>query len=386
MLIRQARQTVFTIVVVGLMAGLLSITGTVSGMLGGYPSSGYETTLTGGSFAVAGSSVAGGGATWQDGTGNSDTLIVALTGIDQPAAGTTYYGWLVSSDGSTSTNIGALSVLASGSVTATYSAADGANLLGTYNTLAISTSEKSASPAIYSDTLEAEAFVHLGHLLVAQTGNPSDKGILVGLREQAQLALNEAKLASAATTLDDKQTHLKRLINIVGGTIDSNYDASAGDSGDGYGVLRYSTDAATHAKLADAGAASNPTVTTQVAAVVAATGKVTSSASAALNNAVIGAGEAAEGLILDLAIQNAVTNMTEAVTENGANKAYVDAQGIAKMVPVKGTALPVVPVVVEAPDTGDISLWSYATSATLAGFVLIASGSVLLWRRKVMTD
>ena len=71
MLIRQARQTVFTIVVIGLMAGLLSVTGTVTGMLGGYPSSGYDTTLTGGSFTVAAAATVEGGASFQDGAANS---------------------------------------------------------------------------------------------------------------------------------------------------------------------------------------------------------------------------------------------------------------------------------------------------------------------------
>ena len=376
------RRAVSTIVILGLVFGLLATTGLVSAQQAVTIS--VEETL-------------GGAVTWRDASALSDSSVIALTGVPQPATGTKYYGWLISTDGATQTNVGELSVSTAGVIDLTYTAADGANLLATYNTFAISSNDTAPTPVLYSDFVPTGAFTHVGHLLVSLPPNPDGKGIVVGLRQQVQAALDHANLANNSTTLAAKQLHLKHVINIIGGSTGANYDASAGDPGDGYGALKYAADAIVHAGLAKNGAPGNTTVATYADGMIASANNVITAATAAWNNAVLGVAQTAEGLFLDLSLTNAVANMTKAVdgtddngdgvpgntaAEGGSKRAYWEAQDIAKLVLVKGAALPV-PIVTEPelPSTGDVNAGSAALGVLLAGMALLFAGALLLRRR-----
>ena len=107
--------------------------------------------------------------------------------------------------------------------------------------------------------------VHIRHLAYSWTGNPvyasgfhqgEPKGITVGLREQAWVALVHARLAMDSTTLAGIRRHAEHVINAIEGTGDRggpnygdlNKDGNVEDFGDGFGVLNYAADAAKHAR------------------------------------------------------------------------------------------------------------------------------------------
>ena len=373
------RRAVPAIVVLGLVVGLFATTGLVSAQEASESAQPSETL--------------GGSVTWRDTTGLSDSVVIALTGVPQPAAGTSYYGWLIADD-KTETSVGELAVSAAGAVDVTYNAPDGANLLATHHTFVISSSDQSAAPALYSSNVPADALLPLRSLLVGLATNPDGKGIAVGLREQTQMALDRANLAMASTTPADKQLYLKQVINIIGGSMSSDYDASAGDEGDGFGVLNYAAAAIDQANLAKTAVPDNETVAAQADAVVASVNNATAAATAAWNNAVWGVAQIDDEVILDLALTNVVLNLNKAIdgvddngdgvpgnagAEGGTKRAYIEAQDIAKLVLVKGEPPDVVPPVL--PDTGDVSAGLAALGVMIAGLALLMAGALLLRRR-----
>ncbi len=339
-----------------------------------------------------------GSVVFRDANALSDSLVIDLEGVSQPATGTQYEGWLIAAGGASKVSTGLLAVSAEGAISSTYTDPDGANLLATYNTFAIS-SEPDPDPAtpgaiLYSDHVEAGAFVHVGHLLVAWPANPDEKGIAVGLREQTLAALLHANLADSSANLSDKQAHLHHVVNIIEGAEGDNYDASFGDPGDGNGVLNYVADAIFHANLARAGAPDNETVDTHADGVIASATNVSTLATQARDNALTGIAQTTDNVLLNISLDNAVSNLTRAVegtdddgdgvagstaAEGGANKAYTEAQDIAMFVPQMGTAgFPEA----DAPGTGDALVGNAAMGVLIAGLALAAAGTLVLVRRK----
>ncbi len=357
--------------------------------------SAQEETTVADDEALAGSVV------FRDAGALSDSLAIDLEGVSQPATGTQYEGWLIAAGGASKISTGILSVSAEGEINSTYTDPNGANLLATYNTFAISSEPdpdsdlETPGEILYSDRVEAGAFVHVGHLLVAWTSNPDGKGIAVGLREQTLRALTHANLASSSATLSAKQLHLHHVINIVEGAEGDNYDASLGGSGDGTGVLNYVADTILHANLAKAGAPNNETVVAHVNGVIASAANVSTLAIRARDNALTGIAQTTDSVLLNISLDNAVSNLTRAIhgtddddgdgvvgstaKEGGANKAYTEAQDIATFVPLGGAAgLPVI----EAPVTGDALLGNVAMGVLIAGLALVATGTLVLVRRR----
>ena len=372
------RRALSTIVVLGLMLGLFATTGLVSAQ----ETSQSEETL-------------GGSVTWRDAAGLSDSVVIALTGVPQPEAGTKYYGWLVSSETGTLISVGELAVSGTGAVDVTYVDPDGANLLATYDLFIISNSEETSSPSQYFGSLHPSLLYQVRDLLVSSATNPGGKGVVAGLREQTQVALDLANTARASTTLADKQMGLQQVINVIEGSAGDNYDAAAGDGGDGFGVLSYASTAITSASSIKATAleVENEAVAAQADGVVASVNNAARDVTAALNNAVRGAAHTADDVILDLAITNVVLNLGKAINgidnngdglpgntaeEGGVNRAYVEAQDVGQIVLVKGdfSIPPPTP-----PSTGDVSFALTALGAMAAGLTMLIGGALLLRRR-----
>jgi LPXTG-motif cell wall-anchored protein len=295
--------------------------------------------------------------------------------------------------------VGELTVSSGGVINKTYASADGSNLLKTYHAFAISSSATAPAPGLYADFVPTGAFTHVGHQMVAFPSTPTNKGLAVGMREQAQIALDHANFAKAATTLSLKQLHLQHIINLVEGSKGVNFKVAAGDPSDGFGVLVYASTAITHAGLAKAAAPTDATVVAFSDGLVAATNNVVTAVTTARNNALQGLAETSLGLVLDLAINNAVANLTKAVdgtdadgdgvagstaAEGGTKRAYVTAQDIGSLVLVKGAILPVpIPTATPRPPrTGDVDTGSAALGVVLAGLALMVAGAFLLLRRR----
>ena len=131
-----------------------------------------------------------GSANFRDSNAVSDSLVLALTGVPAPPSGSVYEGWLKGGSGAL-VSTGVLSHSIEGVVNHTYQSPTNANLLATYSQFVI-TEEPASDPdaatpgtVIWSDTVPAGVFPHIGPLLVSAT----DAGA------QAQVAADHTALA-----------------------------------------------------------------------------------------------------------------------------------------------------------------------------------------------
>jgi len=364
------RRTLRNSIIVAMLAGLLATFATASA----------QTTL-------------GGSVTFRDSAAQSDSLVIALTGIPVPAAGTALEGWLLTTNGTLS--VGVLGVDPTGAANHTYVSPSGANLLATYSSFAISeeptpdSDPATPGPYVYADSIPAGAFLNTGHLLATWSSNPAGKGIVVGLREQTGVALDHALLANISTTLGSAQNHSHHVVNIIEGSAGDNYDVSFTDPGDGIGILNYAADAIVHANLAKDVASDNTTVVANADGVIATANNVIAWATLARDNALTVIAATTLDTLANLSIDNAVTNLTQALegrdsdangviaaiaNEGGAWQAYWAAQDIALFMPTEG----------ETPSVGDTQVPMIALSLLLAGLAFTAAGGFVLLRRRAV--
>lgn len=353
---------------------------------------GLALALTGlmGVVSAEGESDLGGSVKFRDGAQNSDSLVIELNSVDQPAAGTAYHGWLIAGDGS-KVNIGVLNVTdddyTAGQISQAYTDPNGNNLLETYSTFAITLEPNpdddaaTAGPFVYSGSISTAVFRHVGHLVVSWPQNPDSAGILVGLRNQVKQALAHAALAESSSSLADKQSQLHHVLNIIEGSSGANYDASYATDGDSVGILSYAEDAITHANLAKTDGAGTTTVTTSADAVVTAANSLVSEVTLARDQAVTALAETTDGLVLTVLMSNVTHKLTAA--DSDADAAYGSAQDIAQLTLSKGDPTPEPTPTPEPPAAGDISLGGPVLAVLLTGMVLAFGGVMLMVRRRV---
>ncbi len=334
--------------------------------------------------------VLGGSVTFRDSNALSDSLVISLSGVPAPVAGTAYEGWLIGANGKVST--GVLTVTDAGAINSTYVSPTGANLVAAYYSFAISeepvpdSDPDTPGTVLYSDTIPSGAFLHMGHLLSSWPANPSSKGLVVGLREQVDVARTHAVLADNSTTLASVQSHAHHVINIIEGSGGANYVAAFGDPGDGNGVLNYAADAIVHATLAKNAAPDDATVTANADGVIATANNVITWATTARDNALLATVQTSLDIVTTLSIDNAVSNLTSALegrdgdgdgtvesiaNEGGAWQAYTSAQDIGLFMPTMGAT----------PGVGDSLVPVVALSILLAGLALGGTGGFILLRR-----
>ena len=185
-----------------------------------------------------------------DGASLGDSITITMAGVTAPDAGMEYVAWLVSDDGASSLNLGALTVAADGSVSHTFDSTstdyDGSNLIAMYSTLAITAETAGSTPAQPSDTVFGGSVLiagmaHVRHLLTSWPAG-ADVGILTDLKTQLNAAIQHAELAAAALTIEDVQLHTHHVINIIEGEDGANFDAASTNPGDGLGVLAHADD------------------------------------------------------------------------------------------------------------------------------------------------
>jgi hypothetical protein len=192
-------------------------------------------------------------------------LVVELANVTHLGANEAYEGWLVADNGATKLSVGVLPVDADGMIEYTYTHPEHRNLVSIYDKFVITVepvpdaNAAASNKVAYSDQLPTGALSHIRHLLYSLAGNPNytsgphngtPKGITVGLWQQTDVAHQHAALAAAGTTIDEVKLHLAHVVNIVEGSAGANFVDSAGNPGDGAGVLKYAELAKSHAELA----------------------------------------------------------------------------------------------------------------------------------------
>ncbi len=367
---------------------------------------------------------------WDD-AALSDAVTYSLTGIAAPAAGTVLVGWLVSDDGATKLNTGALTVAADGTVSHTFDSNSagytGENLIAAYDKVVITSEAEAnaaaASPAgtaVYNHVIPAAGLAHIRHLLTSWPEG-SETGILTDLKSQLDAAIAHANLAKDSATLEDVLTHTHHVINILEGATGANYDIAFGDPGDGVGAINYAIDRK-HGPFA-AAAVPDDEVIAAGAALVDITGKnaedwATEARDIALNSVVpagslalaqifLGPGAGSVISALDAARNGYDSNgdgtIASVAGEGGTQQAYVEAQrtatftltggapGEVEVPPPDATPTPTptpAPTTTPSepgiglPSVGDSSIPLLAQIALIASLVVLSTGGIILVRTR----
>jgi len=341
-----------------------------------------------------------------------DSVVVHLTGLEEPAAGKVYNGWLVSDDGSRTLNLGTINLDANGDAHQTFiaSAPSGANLISVFSTFEVTveskigTASSPSSDVLLEHSVPAGAIAHIRHLLYSWKGNPeytsgaysgTTKGILVGLRQQSSDAVTNAKTGLTSIEGGDlagAKTQAKRVINIIEGSGGVNYSADAGYGGDGFGILNYAADASHASKAADA-APDDVSVGKYAPQVTNSAANVTTWAAAARDNAVR-ATNTNSTLVAKLYLTN-VSNIlgrslngydanrdgtVEAIIgEGGASQAYVAAQNMAAFDPTTP------PEEAAPPKVGDSYVPMVPLYALVLGALLVLGGTYTYRRSRIQS-
>ena len=178
------------------------------------------------------------------GKGHNDVITVAVNGMLAAPAGYHYDAWLIDSSSSSFVGLGTLK-LANGSYTLKYTQT-GTNLLGVGNKVEVTLEQgKALHPAkqvLLSDTFPSGAFVYVRHLLVSYSSTPGQKGLLVGLFEQAHTLLNASQLLRTAQNADETRCIAQDILNILEGQHGADYRAlscniNSSATGNDFGLL-----------------------------------------------------------------------------------------------------------------------------------------------------
>jgi len=231
-----------------------------------------------------------------------------------------------------------------------------------------------------------------------------DTGITAKLWQQADVAHQQSTLGVNADTLSDVQTYAHAVINVIEGSRGANYDASFGDPGDGHGVLNHAASTKDHAGRAATAVPSDSTIVKYNSNVSDSSDNVVTWSGEARNHA-LDAISATSMTVAKAYMTNANTliarsrdgydadrdDTIESITgEGGALQVHVAAQDMGTYHPFTFVPAPAAtpaatpapaPEPVAAPETGGISLTTYAWIALASSFFLIIGGSYLLRRR-----
>lgn len=206
--------------------------------------------------------------------GQSNLAQVTIHGADAPAAGEHYAAWIIDTATESGTPLGTLSAQSGGFAVSGPPSPGSKNLIGAGDKVIV-TLEKGDSnvpvgKVVATATFPAQAFQHVGHLLVSYPPAPNHVGLLVGVLGQARDLNSQAAIlqnAAQAGNLAQEKCLLQSMIDIVEGSGGAHYHVLSADCaqlgvtllGDGYGLLGaqpadqhpgYLDAAAEHASLA----------------------------------------------------------------------------------------------------------------------------------------
>ncbi len=221
---------------------------------------------------------AGGFVTPRDNIALSDQVEVNVTGLAPLPPGFVYEGWLLDRE-LDKVSIGIIPVAPDGTAYYVWHSPFGENLIGSYEQFILTVEpefdpDPDPSDAVaYQDAPAPGVVEHIRHILYRWTDTPEEMiGLGVGLRSQAEIALEQATLAVDSADLDTARRYAEHVINIVEGS-------------NGYGLLNYAAGTAQHAALAALTEGATTDVQTYAGHVVAAVDNVTAWATQARDRA-----------------------------------------------------------------------------------------------------
>ena len=334
----------------------------------------------------------------------SDEGIIFLSGVEALPADKAYEGWLVADSGPVSTGI--LNVT-EGIIHQNFTLS-GANLFANFHTFVVSVEpvpDPDPAPSAekpYVKTLDPDVLAHVRHLTYSWQGNPvyaagphagTPKGIAVGLREQAALALFHANLAGDQGTLAGIKQHAEHVVNIIDGGAGEDLDGVGGaqNPGDkGPGVLGYADDTIKHAEFI---LAIRPQEYPRNAILSARQAKVWAESARERVMAALGATErivaraavANASILLDKTLNGFDASGSGSIEpkkgEAGAVHAYLFSQqtGVYILPSAPDTTVTQPPATPKPPGGGDASAPSLAFSGLILGIVLLAVGGTVLY-------
>ncbi len=207
-----------------------------------------------------------------NGTGHTDALILSISGLSPLASGAHYQAWLINTPTEQIIPLGVLTPQGQGFVLSHAGNGKhghgGLNLIGAGNKVEITQEQGNASlptgKIVASATFPPDAFIHIRHLLFSFSTTPHQVGLLVGLRDQAQLLNGQATLlktvAGSGNTIGT-QCLAQSILDIVEGQQGPHFQTlppqctfqNITSQGDGFGIIGksgYDTTASLHASLA----------------------------------------------------------------------------------------------------------------------------------------
>ena len=340
----------------------------------------------------------------------SNAIRFTLADVPAPASGTAYEGWLVSDDGTVKLSTGILTVDADGAVNHDFTSPDGENFIHLYDKVVVTiepvpdTDPGPAPDVAYSHAIPPKAMNHIRHLLTNwPPGEP--RGILTDLKIQLDTAIRHATLARNAADANNfasVRQHIEHVINIIEGEGGPNYGDIDGNGqiqnpGDGVGVLAHAANRK-HGPFAAGAAPDDP--------VIVAGAELVDMAGAFAEQKAISARDIALNTVLptdniDLAKiflgPGKATVITELVTarngfgaDEGAEQAYMHAQGMATYTLEPGAPIPPEPEVAPSrtpglarlPSVGDAAVPLVAPMALVASLLFLGVGGALLVRSR----
>ena len=346
-----------------------------------------------------------------EGTTNmSNKATIKIMDIPALPDGQAYEGWLVTNPdvGDRKQSTGILNVNDDGMIDQTFvlmseDKPSGENLFAAFDRFVVTIEPvPDADPGpskmiALVHVIPAGSIDYIRNLVFSAEGNPeyasgfhkgAPKGITVGLKEQARTALVHANLAKEASTMAEVMQHAEHLVHIIEGSeganagdLDSNGEVE--NPGDGFGVLQYAANAATHAGMAAAADTEDAVIAMYSKEVMASAGQAAAWAEQARDLA-LQAISAEDRDAATLLAENAVAILERSLNgfdadgdgmvqrmagEGGAAQAYTAAQDMGTFTLME---------VPKPPKTGDVfggtSYSSMALVALMIGAFLVVGG------------
>lgn len=204
--------------------------------------------------------------------GKTDTVTISASGLSTPPSGSQYNAWLLNDANEQAFSLGQFQQ--QGQAFTVKGSLNGQNLVGLGNKLEVTQEQGNVSAptgkVLLTATFPPLAFVHIRHLLFSFPNTPAHIGLLVGLRQQAQL-LNAQALQLKNPNGQVTQCVAQSMLDILEGSNGQHAQPlsqacianNVSQAGDGYGLLGsngYIQTAATHASLASSQSDSTETI------------------------------------------------------------------------------------------------------------------------------
>jgi plastocyanin/uncharacterized membrane protein YozB (DUF420 family) len=189
---------------------------------------------------------------FRDNVAPNDSVLLAMSGVDDPPEGMEMYAWLTTSSGNEVLNIGRIGPDPESKVFHIYTDPSHQNLMATYDGIEVTlepTGDSDPAPGevIFSGRQAPNANDLIRDITVSAADTPGSVGYGIGGRLMAEEVIRHALFLEQAVELGsiaDAQRHAEHIVNLIEGAQGEFYgdhDGAHGvqDPGDGYGVIPY---------------------------------------------------------------------------------------------------------------------------------------------------